>query len=538
MNTVTINNIETPPSSLPHPRPPADPWLEDREERDQEDQEAGPEESDNDSAMSPSQRYVLTEQEPYGQLPVNCTKSSAGSVRSSSRSRRWNGGKKMVDQFSLNELDEAVASVGKLYQSPRRPGDLHDDYSSTVSVESQSIATGDGHSIYSQQNLIANMHLMMKGHHHQNRIGLSSGTMSLKSGKSSQSKRSRSSRRSRKRRTRGASLERTISETILAAVKNEGKVIGGSQSQFVESFQEEVAPASSSVLSSASTEFILHDLHQVSAIIESEVASHVTSDTPVPFQKQPINQLHNHHSTTTPVDSSTRGSRARQHRYACTPLLPPIASESCNEEDEDEDVLNPEITAEKDDDDNSFVKFQNVDFFTPNTSNENRSTAIDDSPQPNNTISPSSPHSYSKHVSPNNDPFEALDRHGIKSLWERSEPVDSAEVQPPALPPRSNNKQDPTELLPLSRKSLQQLQQQQNPNEWSPEEASEFLDSVEWTTFKENPFAGLDTASVESPNSIADFDQNRHHSTSDFTHVRPWKTSESGWKHAASKVFV
>jgi hypothetical protein len=54
-----------------------------------------------------------------------------------------------------------------------------------------------------------------------------------------------------------------------------------------------------------------------------------------------------------------------------------------------------------------------------------------------------------------------------------------------------------------------------------------FLESEEWTTFKENPF---EASLTDSPSSVALIEE------SHFTKIRPWKSSELGWRNVATNA--
>jgi len=202
------------------------------------------------------------------------------------------------DLQSLKELDETVASVGKLYASSRRPGPEDD----LRSMGSHTMSTQDGHSIYTHRHLIDNMRDM-------NRSTCQSVASSpSKSSMSRKSKSSHSSRRSRK-----SSLERLITQTILTAAS-----IDGGSGQFLETVHETSAPVEAS---SASTDFILKDLYTINTIMASEARSHASGDASTKPAAGPA--LH----------SSQRLDRPGSHRF--NPLLPPIVSASFASQEDD-----------------------------------------------------------------------------------------------------------------------------------------------------------------------------------------------------------
>ena len=145
---------------------------------------------------------------------------------------------------SLQELDETVASVGKIYRSPKRPGD-HE-----YSVYSNTIVTSDSHTIYTHRRLIDNMPKT-------ERIGIQRELRSSHSFRSTHSSRSKRSKNSRQ----GDSLERTISRTILQTA-----AAGVEDAHFVVS---QVGAASSD---GTPVDFILHDLICVDIILKNEMS--------------------------------------------------------------------------------------------------------------------------------------------------------------------------------------------------------------------------------------------------------------------------
>lgn len=201
---------------------------------------------------------------------------------------------------SLKELDETVASVGKLYTSPRRPGTEDDQRS----MGSHTISTHDGHSIYTQRHLIDNMRDMNRS--------VYSGCQSVASSpsKSSISRKSKSSHSSR--RSRKSSLERLITQTILTAAS-----IDGGSGQFLETVHE-TAPVDAS---SASTDFILKDLYTINTIMATEARSHASGDA----SAKP--------AVGTALPASQRLDRPGSHRF--NPLLPPIVSASFASQEDD-----------------------------------------------------------------------------------------------------------------------------------------------------------------------------------------------------------
>jgi hypothetical protein len=173
---------------------------------------------------------------------------SALAVKTTGR-RKGRRSNKYSLRWSLQELDETVASAGKMYRSPRRPGE--DD--SIGSNCSNTIITSDGHAIYTHRNLIENMPQVRRG-------GRSTEKRSVQSHRTNPSNISES--RGGSRQKRGSSLERTISRTILRTA-----AAGLQQAHFL------VSPDGNSSSSETPVDFILHDLYEVDTAIQSETNS-------------------------------------------------------------------------------------------------------------------------------------------------------------------------------------------------------------------------------------------------------------------------
>jgi len=448
-------------------------------------------EDDDSTTMSSSQRFVLAEQ-PFGQLPPSAGGSRSVSSITMRRKKRHN--LKKLDLRSLNELDETVLSVGKLYSSSRRPGEEDESYS---------IATGDGQSIYTHPSLIDNMQIMNRS----KSIGASTvgGSHSVQSNQSiSRSSISRSSKKSKKKRRkkRGSSLERDISKAIIAAeAKNEKE---GKLSQLLEKHNRRVQEQDAKS-DATSTEFILHDLDQVSAIIDIEVATHASGDES--------------HAGAASVDT-----HARRQRYACTPLLPPIASESyASQEDEDEEeevareygFVKEPAPSDESGTASAFAKLNDLDFLTPTNSYVTKDESTTSS-------------------------FYA------RSLWQATDDLDAAAAHTNKTKYHQWRKSGARSVGSYHERSWATTASMDGTAEHQQEHPSlsketGFLDSDEWTSFGESPFlppfgsvggaggggGGVDNVSIESPSSIADFDKE----LSEPTHIRPsWKKSEKGWK--------
>lgn len=344
---------------------------------------------DEKSTMSPIQRFVLSE-EPPNQLPPALLKS----IR-----RREKHLRRHCDAASLHELDETVASVGKLYQTYRRNND--DD-----SLGSHSIATADGQTIYTHRDLLHNM------------PDFKSSVVS-----------SRSVRSSSRRRRRGSSLERMIGKTIRQEARKQ-------ESKYLEYSPE------NSVSEHTSVNYILKDLVEASIVLETETGtvSLQTQDNPTP-------------------DERRRKAPKTSPAEKFNPLLPPIASESYTSQDEDLlqmpkfpelDPPTPKISEDSDEDDSPFVKINDLNFLTPNTSNETSADSMDAVEGFSNAFD-----------NIQGDAWQPYDQ----ALW-------------------------PEASLPVK---------------------GDFGD--EWI------LAPFDGDSLGSPYSVADF-----------SHVRSWKTSETGWK--------
>lgn len=137
----------------------------------------------------------------------------------------------------LHELDQTVASVQSLYGE-----------TSTEDGSIQSLTTDFGHSVLTSRFLIKNMERLESG--------------SVRSGRTSGSRSSRGGRRSlssRSTRKRGSSLERVISQTILATASTVERA-----HFLVEDSDKAAAP---------STEDILNDLDLAHSVLESEINS-------------------------------------------------------------------------------------------------------------------------------------------------------------------------------------------------------------------------------------------------------------------------
>jgi hypothetical protein len=192
-----------------------------------------------------SKRFILDEDDQGIARPVSRAAVKATRRRKGRRSNKYS-------LRSLQELDETVASVGSVgtkYQSPRRPGE--DDFS-VVSC-ANTLVTSDGHAIYTHRNLIENMPQVKGG-------GRSNELCSVQSHRTNPSNRSQKSRGSRL--TRGNSLERTISRTILKTA-----AAGVEEAHFL------VRPEGNSSSGETTVDYILHDLVQADTVMHSETAS-------------------------------------------------------------------------------------------------------------------------------------------------------------------------------------------------------------------------------------------------------------------------
>jgi len=200
--------------------------------------------------MNESKRFVMTE-DPWEAVPAVVWKAKGG------RRKRFSG---MCSVESLQELDDTVASVTRSYRSSSRQGEEED----SISTSSQTIATQEGHNIYTHRNLIGNMQEMTKTRH-----SLPKSYREGRSMRSNKSKPSRSSRASSKksRRKRGSSLERIVSKTILLTATR-----GADEAHFL------VTSNGKRPVDTPSADFILKDLVHT-AMIEKEVSSVQTSGT-------------------------------------------------------------------------------------------------------------------------------------------------------------------------------------------------------------------------------------------------------------------
>lgn len=145
---------------------------------------------------------------------------------------------------SLQELDETIASAEQSQRSSSRRSRIDE----SSSVGSYTIATREGHSIYEHKNLIDNLQMM--------NIGSNS---ELNLSRSSYSRRSRQSRTSR--RSNRNNLERIVTDTLLDSAS------WSTGAHFITTREDELSPKK------LSTESILQDLDQASAIIENELGS-------------------------------------------------------------------------------------------------------------------------------------------------------------------------------------------------------------------------------------------------------------------------
>ena len=250
--------------------------------------------SDN-STMDPYKRYSMEE--------------SSWSVRSTkSRERSRHASK------SLRELDATVAFVGKSYRSPRRPGTDEQSQSSSR----MTIATHE-HSLHSQQQ---RNNVKIDNLHH---VG---GDASIYSSSdySRVSRRSKSSRRSRRK--RGASLERAVSQTILASPS-------WGEAHFLATSAEDA--------SSVAAESILKDLNEVSSVLmQSEVVSVRSNDTrfrrgrepsgkrllsPIVSEEEDLNKtidaVIRGTATGTPPTSGSSSFETAQNRMSVSPMWDP-----------------------------------------------------------------------------------------------------------------------------------------------------------------------------------------------------------------------
>jgi hypothetical protein len=202
-----------------------------------------------------SKRFILDEDGQGIACPVPQLAAKTTRRRKGRRSNKYS-------LRSLQELDETVASVGKSYQSPRRPG----EDASSVGSCANTLVTSDGHAIYTHRNLIANMPQVKGG-------GRSNELCSVHSHRTNLSNRSKKSRGSRLK--RGSSLERTISRTILNTA-----AAGVEEAHFL------VRPEGNSSSGETPVDFILHDLDKVDNVIHSESASVKVSVHPNPPRKR------------------------------------------------------------------------------------------------------------------------------------------------------------------------------------------------------------------------------------------------------------
>jgi hypothetical protein len=440
----------------------------------------GDDQDDSSSMGSINNRYVLSEHPPEQQLPLALLKGG-------SRRKKALAG----DQFdlrSLNELDEAVASVGKLYQSPRVPlvdDDLISFHTGMISTTNESLRK-------------------------RNSSRSSSGAQSVVSSLSTRSKRST---RSRRRRQRGLSLERIISQTILET---------SVQDQDTEPLKETPQPKG------PSADDILQDLFQVCTIMESEGYSTSSGSS--------CCELSSH----LPVSSEKPG-YGRFHS-----LLPPIVSGSKSYASAEDDLFHesPSKCKYMKSDHHLHTQPQRGDCFTPDTSAESRSAGASLSP-------PSSPGNPFDDVEQpqamwlsadylKSERAETLtDRYGDQNptLLSLSSSTSASEAEKPtASKSRSWGKNKDIWLPQESSPAFSEWLPQEEFDAFSAppkktnvtNESATFFSSDEWTTFDHTPFGpGPGSDSDQSPLSVADFSA-----------LRQWKTSERGWKTPGGSVMT
>jgi hypothetical protein len=406
---------------------------------------------EDDETMS---RFVMEKDHGDVQLPaIILKKTKKGHRKTLSRT---------MDLQSLQELDDAVASVASgIRHSPHRRDD-DDAISSSASIHTHDSFPGGHRKVIDS---IPRTELNAR-----NRLSYLYGRGSTSVASSCRSRRSNASTR-RSRRKRGDSLERLISLTILETSVNWRKDGSGSW----------VGNSVESSKTAVSTNDILSDLVQADTILEHEMSSCISA--------------------------SFSGEDETKQMMPVNNLLPTVLSDDGESEDLDIDIQPPIQQGSK------TVSSPPI-FFKLNPGNSRRSIGT--------TASASATHTYTS----SEDPFKLLDEQDAYSsvLWSTSEENGGSRSKSPTKDQEQKLRGAVRSQYDSSNGSKTDIKPSVT-DDGFPFDSSTLINQPvdsffgsDWATFDSNDVfnstaENKDTESNASPSSIADFDQKSRRST-------------------------